>query len=153
MTAIEYLLSLRKVFFEGTEMVVAGIGEEMFNISPQPGLMTFGEQIDHISGLEAELLGESAEALKLDKIPFDHRQSPNLHEAVSQWKRIHALGDEFIGKLEESTLDFRFLTVSHVHVSIAHMINTVIEHEVHHRGEIIAYFRMLKTEPPKRWRD
>ncbi|MEE9553013.1 MAG: DinB family protein [candidate division Zixibacteria bacterium] len=153
MTTVEHLLSQRKMFFEGTEMIIAGIKPEMFDISPMLQLMTFGEQINHISVVEADLLGETAGALKLEKIPFDYKQSGNLLDAISQWKRIHALGDEFVGKLDDEKLDFRFLTVSHVHVSVAYMINTVIEHEIHHRGELIAYFRMLKQEPPKRWRD
>ena len=134
-------------------MIIAGIRPEMFDISPQPRLMTFGEHIDHISGVEADLLGETAESLKLEKIPFAHKPSGNLHDAISQWQRIHDLGDEFISGLDNDKLDFRFLTVSHVHVSVAYMINTVIEHEIHHRGELIAYFRMLKEQPPKRWRD
>lgn len=134
-------------------MVVAGIKPEMFDTRPMPQLMSFCEQIDHISVVEADLLGETAEALKSKKIPFDHKPSENLQHAVSQWKRIHALGDMFVTGINDNNLDFRFLTVSHVHVSVAYMINTVIEHEIHHRGELIAYFRMLKLEPPKRWSD
>lgn len=153
MTAIELLLFQRKMFFEGTEMVIAGIKPEMFDISPQSRLMTFGEQIDHISVVEADLLGETAEALKSEKIPFGHKPSNNLQDAIAQWKRIHILGDKFMAGIDNNKLDFRFLTVSHVHVSVAHMINTVLEHEIHHRGELIAYFRMLKLEPPKRWSD
>ena len=134
-------------------MVIAGIKPELFDTRPMPQMMSFGEQIDHISVVEADLLGETAEALKSEKIPFDHKPSGNLRDAIAQWKRIHALGDEFIAKLDDEKLDFRFLTVSHVHVSVAFMINTVLEHEIHHRGELIAYFRMLKLEPPKRWSD
>lgn len=153
MTAVELLLSQRKAFFEGTEMIVAGIKPEMFDICPLPRLLTFGEQIDHIAAVEAELLGEAAEALKFDKIPFDYDKSENLAEAVGQRKRIHLLGDDFVGRLDNAKLEFRFLTVSHVHVSIAYMINAVLEHEIHHRGQLIAYFRMLNLEPPKRWSD
>lgn len=153
MTAVELLLFQRKMFFEGTEMVIAGIKPEMFDISPQPRLMTFGEQIDHISVVEADLLGETEEALQSRKILFDHKPSENLKNAISQRKRIHSLGDKFIASLNDERLNFRFLTVSHVHISVAYMINTVLEHEIHHRGELIAYFRMLKLEPPKRWSD
>lgn len=147
------LLAQRKAFFEGTEMVVDGIKPEMFDIRPMPQLMTFGEQIDHMSSVEAEILGETSEAIEFGKIPFDFAKSNDLVGAVGQWKRIHISGDEFLGKLADKDLDRRFLTVSHMQVSVLYMINTVIEHEIHHRGELIAYFRMIKKQPPRRWSD
>lgn len=153
MTAVELLLAQRKTFFEGTEMVVTGIKPEWFDHRPAPEMMSFGEQVDHMASVEAELLDETATALKFDKIPFDFRQSQDMPGAVAQWKRIYGLGDEFIAALDDKKLEYRFLTVSHVHVSVAHMINVVMEHELHHRGELVAYFRIMNQEPPKRWRD
>ena len=134
-------------------MVLQGIKPEWFDIKPLPEMMSFGEQINHISAVEAEILDETAMALKFDKIPFDYKPSKNLETSLSQWRRIHNLGDDFVSRLDNGKLDFRFLTVSHSHISVTAMINTVIEHEIHHRGEIIAYFRMIKSPPPKRWKD
>jgi uncharacterized damage-inducible protein DinB len=153
MNSIELLIAQRKSYFEGTEMVLRGIKPEWFEIKPYPELMSFGEQIDHISAVEAELLDETATALKFDKIPFDFVPSKSLEPSIAQWKKIHDLGDRFISMLDDRILDSRFLTVSHMQMSVHAMINTVIEHEVHHRGEIIAYFRMMDVNPPKRWRD
>lgn len=151
MKAIEFLLLQRKAFFEGTEMVVSGIKKEMFDTRPFPQLMSFGEQVDHLSAVEADMLDEAASALKLKKIPFDFKRSENIRAGVGQWKRIHDLGDQFIAGLDEDQLGFRFLSVSHVHVSVAGMINSVIEHEVHHRGELVAYFKMLDLKPSRPW--
>ena len=134
-------------------MVLRGIKPEWFRTKPYPELMSFGEQIDHVASVEAELLDETATALKFDKIPFGYSPSENLESSIAQWKRIHDLGDGFISRLDEATLDVRFLTVSHAHISVYSMINVVIEHEIHHRGEIIAYFRMMNAESPKRWKD
>jgi uncharacterized damage-inducible protein DinB len=153
MTTVELLLAQRKSFFEGTEMIIAGIKPEMFDLKPFPEAMSIGEQIDHIAYVEADLLSETAEALKLEKIQFDFKKSDDLPTAIEQWHRIHALGDEFISKLDDEKLNTMFLTVSHTPMFIHQMINTVLEHEVHHRGEIISYFRMIKDEPPKRWKD
>lgn len=134
-------------------MVLQSIKPEWFDIKPLPEMMSFGEQINHISAVEAEILDETATALKFEKIPFDYEPSKNLETSLSQWRRIHNLGDDFVSRLDDGKLDFRFLTVSHSHISVTAMINTVIEHEIHHRGEIIAYFRMIKSPPPKRWKD
>jgi len=153
MTMVELLLAQRKSFFEGTEMIIAGIKPEMFDLKPFPEAMSIGEQIDHIAYVEADLLGETAEALKFEKISFDYKKSDNLESAVEQWRRIHKLGDQFIENLDDEKLNTMFLTVSHTPMFIHQMINTVIEHEVHHRGEIISYFRMIKETPPKRWKD
>ncbi len=153
MNSVEFILAQRKAFFEGTEMVLQSIKPEWFDIKPLPEMMSFGEQINHISAVEAEILDETATALKFEKIPFDYEPSKNLETSLSQWRRIHNLGDDFVSRLDDGKLDFRFLTVSHSHISVTAMINTVIEHEIHHRGEIIAYFRMIKSPPPKRWKD
>jgi uncharacterized damage-inducible protein DinB len=134
-------------------MVLQGIKPEWFDVKPLPELMSFGEQIDHISAVEAEILDETASALEFEKIPFDFKPSDDLESSLSQRKRMHDLGDKFISALDDNKLDFRFLTVSHTHMSVYAMINVVIEHEIHHRGEIIAYFRMMNSEPPKRWKD
>jgi len=153
MTTVELLLVQRKSFYEGTEMIIAGIKPEMFDLKPFPEAMSIGEQIDHIAYVEADLLGETAEALKFERIPFEYKPSDNLTAAIEQWRRIHASGDEFISKLDDDKLNTMFLTVSHTPMFVYQMINTVIEHEVHHRGEIISYFRMMKDTPPKRWKD
>jgi len=153
MTAVELLQAQRKSFFEGTEMVIAGIKSEWFDLHPLPELMTFGDQVNHVAAVEAEILGETADALRFGKIPYDFKPSNDLRDAIAQWKRIHKLGDEFIGKLDDGKLSFHFLTVSHVHVSVAYMINVVLEHEIHHRGELVSYFRMIGQKPPKRWSD
>ncbi len=153
MTAVGLIQAQRKSFFDGTEMVIAGIKPEWFDLRPLPELMTFGEQVDHIAAVEAEILGETAEASEFEKIQYEFEPSKDLQSANAQWRRIHKLGDEFIGKLDDEKLSFRFLTVSHVHVSVAHMINVVLEHEIHHRGELVSYFRMIKQKPPKRWSD
>jgi len=151
MTAVEFLQEQRKSFFEATEMVIRGIKPEMFDISPGESLMTFGEQIDHISAIEADLLGETSEALKKEKIAYGYKPSTELSDAVSQWRRVHGLSDEFIAGLSDDNLEFRFLTVSHAHVSVAMMINSVLEHELHHRGELLAYFKTLNVAPPRKW--
>lgn len=153
MNSIELILSQRKAFFEGTEMILQGIKPEWFDLKPMPELMTFGEQVDHISAVEAEILDETANALEFEKIPFNYRSSGNLDSSLAQWRRVHALGDRFISGLDDQKLDFRFLTVSHTPMSVNAMINVVLEHEIHHRGEIIAYFRLMKSDPPKRWKD
>jgi uncharacterized damage-inducible protein DinB len=153
MNSIELILSQRKAFFEGTEMILQGIKPEWFDLKPMPELMSFGEQVDHISAVEAEILDETATALKFNKIPFDYKTSQNLESSLSQWRRMHDLGDRFISELDDQKLDFRFLTVSHTPMSVNAMINVVLEHEIHHRGEIIAYFRMMRSYPPKRWKD
>lgn len=134
-------------------MVLQGIKPEWFDLKPMPELMTFGEQIDHISAVEAEILDETANALEFEKIPFDCKPSEDLDASLDQWRRVHDLGDRFISGLDDDRLDFRFLTVSHTPISVYAMINVVLEHEIHHRGEIIAYFRMMKSEPPRRWKD
>ena len=134
-------------------MVLRGIKPEWFDIKPLPELMSFGEQIDHISSVEAELLDETATGIKLDRIPFAYKPSGYLEESLSQRLRIHRLGNDFISGLDDEKLNFRFMTVSHMHMSVYAMINTVIEHEVHHRGEILAYFRMMNSAPPERWKD
>jgi uncharacterized damage-inducible protein DinB len=153
MNSIELILNQRKAFFEGTEMILQGIKPDWFDLKPMPELMSFGEQIDHISAVETELLDETAVALKFKKIPFNYKPCQNLKSSLAQWRRVHKLGDKFISDLDDEKLDFRFLTVSHAHISVYAMINVVLEHEIHHRGEIIAYFRMMKSEPPKRWQD
>jgi uncharacterized damage-inducible protein DinB len=153
MTAVELLLAQRKIFFEGTEMVIAGIRPEWFDHRPAPEMMSFGEQVDHMASIEAELLDETATALEFDKIPFGFCQSQDMPGAVAQLKRVHGLGDRFIAGLDDDKLEFRFLTVSHVHVSVAYMINVAMEHELHHRGELVAYFRIVNQKPPIHWRD
>lgn len=153
MNSVEFLLAQRKSYFEGTEMILRGIKPEWFGTRPHPEIMSFGEQIDHISAVEAEILDETATALDFDRIPFNFVPSDSLKASIDQWKRIHDLGDGFISSLDDAKLDIRFLTISHVHISVYTMINTVIEHEIHHRGELIAYFRMMNTAPPKRWAD
>ncbi|MEH7115182.1 DinB family protein [Neobacillus niacini] len=91
----------------------------------------------------------------LERESWDERWKTKHFESIQDvlvyWNEIHK---ETINLLTNTPInqlnDFHKMPYKHCpEVSLLWLINHVIEHEIHHRGQIIMLMRMMGVEPPK----
>jgi uncharacterized damage-inducible protein DinB len=156
-----------------TFTLVSAVPEELFGWRPSESAFSCGELVRHLILSERfwrKLILESAGGRSFDpfSLPGDGRQrmtafrQPNLQsaadatnlgttfaECLETWKPIQARTEEELGRLTPEQLD---LIVDHpllaLRFPVWEALLTLVGHEVHHRGQLSAYLKMIGVEQP-----
>lgn len=130
-----------------TLTVAKALPATAFDTRPAPGMMTVGEIIDHIATDLDYVVEPIASWLQLPS-PMTVPKDP-----VSHLEHANARVREILDKVpyEEWLTDISYpngLTMSVVRAALV-----MLEHDAHHRGQLIVVLRSLDIDPPKRWAD
>ena len=142
--AVEYLSKA----LGATVEVARAFPADKYDFWPAPQSMTVGEQIGHLAmcldyfiGPVGEMLQERAPAddPALDPMQRLERAALRMTETLARvpaedWNRSLAYPDGYEMTPERAVL-------------------VALEHDSHHRGQLIVALRLLDIEPPKRWKD
>jgi uncharacterized damage-inducible protein DinB len=156
-----------------TFTLVSAVPEELFDWRPSESSFSCGELVRHLMLSERfwrKLIVEAVEGRSFDPfgLPGDGRQrmtafrQPNLEsaaaaenlgttfaECLERWGPIQARTEEELGRLTPEQLD---AVVDHPLLAIRlpawEALLTMVGHEVHHRGQLSAYLKMIGVEQP-----
>jgi uncharacterized damage-inducible protein DinB len=156
-----------------TRALVAAVPEEHFDWRPSESSFSCGELVRHLMLSERfwrKMVLEVLEGRSFDPfgIPGDGRQrmaafrAPNLQsagaagnlgatfaECLERWLPIQAQTEEELGRITPEQLD---IPVEHpllaLRLPLWESLLTLVGHEVHHRGQLSAYLKMIGVEQP-----
>ncbi len=128
-----------------TTRVMALAPDEQYDWRPAPTSMTLGELMNHLwlselGFVEGVLSGEHAE-----------RPAPlrNTAELVAAFDQTHAAAAERLATLTPAQLEETVTPFGPEHPMKRRVIlNMLHEHEIHHRGQLYVYLRMLGCALP-----
>jgi uncharacterized damage-inducible protein DinB len=88
--------------------------------------------------------------LKPSRYPGHGRELADGYEAVLEFfDKMHAESIEIFGKLTDEDLQKKCLTPGGAAISVWKWLRAMIEHEIHHRGQLYLYLGMIDvTTPP-----
>jgi len=154
MTTVEHYIKLLESITAGTMKILEGIPEEHFDWRPWEGTFSFKEAIGHIISDELEFIRGVTKALGLPSLEVPSEPKENLKEELGRFWEIHRQMVSLVNSLKDQDLEkvAKFPTWNW-EAPIYEAIGPILEHQVHHRGQLIVYFRILGLEPPKRWED
>ena len=75
-------------------------------------------------------------------------QKMDWNRVEGNWKQVRGKIKEEWGKLTDDDLDAKCVTPGGVELRVGKWLRSMIEHEVHHRGQIYMYLAMLGVETP-----
>jgi uncharacterized damage-inducible protein DinB len=130
---------------EATRRIAEAFPSEKYDYTPSAGCMAVGEMIEHVAtnfdwviGPIAALLGINT-AGNIPNTPVEHLgwSSRRFLDVLTQvpndrWEDIVKYPDGFEMRIASAAL-------------------VSLEHDVHHRGQLITYSHMLRLHLPKRW--
>ncbi len=126
--------------------VAAAFPDDKLDFWPSPNMKTVAEQIEHLAhNLEyviepiARLYDHSAETSQSGE------PVPRLKRAVARVNAVLAAVPEDDWQREASYPDGFTMTILKAAL-------VMLEHDAHHRGQLIVGLRILGIEPPNRWR-
>jgi len=142
-----FLDYLRRVH-ERTRRVIACIPPEHLEWTHRPGAFTFGDLVRHLGAIERWMFAENAQG-RPSRYPGHGRELAEGYEAVVDYfERMHAESMEIFRSLTPEDLARRCETPGGTSIAVWKWLRSMVEHEIHHRGQIYLMLGMLGVPTP-----
>lgn len=154
MNRIELLCEWKAQVDSYTLKLVASVPDEFSDYAPKQELMSFSRLVHHLADCEVELAHDIASSLETPHSGPELEYNSSVIINAQALKEVFGFTDTVLRGLSEVDLEgeIRFPDRSS-NVSILHIVKTMIEHQLHHRGQLINYCRLAGLKPPLRWKD
>jgi uncharacterized damage-inducible protein DinB len=132
-----------------TMRVVRCIPPDKLDWSYAPGKFTLGDLVRHIAAIERHMFGENVQG-KPSRYPGCGKELADSYDQVVLFmERMHRESVEIFSRLSPDDLNRKCETPGGAPITTWKWLRSMVEHEIHHRGQIYLYLAMLGvTTPP-----
>ncbi len=139
-------------YFEGirarTRRVIDCIPPDKIDWTPGPEKFSFADLIRHLAAIERYMFAENAQR-KPSRYPGHGPElADGYDEILAYMDQMHAESVEIFGRLSEEDLKMRCVTPAGATITVWKWLRAMVEHEVHHRGQIYFMLGMLGVATP-----
>ena len=126
-----------------TLKVIACIPADKFDWTYREGKFTFADLVRHLAAIERYMYGENVQ-LKPSRYPGHGKELADGPQNVLVFMdRLHAESMEIFSRLSEEDLNRKCLTPAGTPITVWKWLRAMVEHEIHHRGQIFMYLGIL----------
>lgn len=141
---IDYIDRVR----QRTMRVVACIPPDKVDWSYREGKFTFGDLMRHLGAIERWMFAENS-MLRPSTYPGHGRELASSYDAaVDYMQRMHDESMSIFRSLSQEQLDARCVTPGGAEIKVSKWLRSMVEHEIHHRGQIYLYLSILEIPTP-----
>lgn len=108
------------------------------------GGMSFKRLIDHLNGSSARM-----QSLMRGEKPEPMQPSTDFAEAKESMRQGKLEVQSMLSSLTEEQLSKVVPAFGGIQIPVHQLVNMLIEHEIHHKGQIWMMARMIGLEPPR----
>jgi len=131
-----------------TNRVIDLIPAERLEWTYQAGKFTLGDLVRHLAGIERYMYAENAQG-RPSRYPGHGRELADGVPAVRAYlDRLHVEAMDLFRALTPEDLEKKCVPPGGTPISIGKWLRAMVEHEVHHRGQIYVYLGMLGISTP-----
>jgi uncharacterized damage-inducible protein DinB len=133
---------------ERTRRVASLIPPDNLEWTYREGKYTLGDLVRHLAGIERYMYAENVQG-KPSRYPGHGRELADGIDAVrSYFERLHAESMTIFRGLTPEDLNGKCATPGGASMATWKWLRAMVEHEVHHRGQIYMYLGMLGISTP-----
>ena len=131
-----------------TTRVIECVPREQFEWRPREGVFSFADIVRHLAAIERWMFAENARCMP-SRYPGHGPELADGYDAVmAYYHNAHAEAVEILKTLTSADLEKRTVTPGGSAIAVWKWLRSMIEHEVHHRGQIYLMLRMLDVPTP-----
>ena len=131
-----------------TRRVVTAIPPEHIEWTHRPGAFTLGGLVRHIAATERYMFAETARRNR-SSYPGHGRELADGYDAVLAYlDRTHAEAIEIYRSLTPEALESKCVTPAGTPITTWKWLRAMVEHEIHHRGQLYLMLSMLGVKTP-----
>ena len=147
--SIESFLDYYEKVRNRTSRVVGCIPPDKIEWTYKEGKFTLGDLVRHIAAIERYMFAENALG-RPSIYPGHGRHLADGYENVLDFfNQKHQESIELLSTLNSNDLKKKILTPGEAPITIWKWLRAMVEHEVHHRGQIYLYLAMLDVTTPQ----
>lgn len=148
MTNSEAFLSYFENIRARTDRVVACIPPDQLEWRPRPGAFSFGDLIRHLGAIERYTFAENAQR-KPSRYPGHGPELADGWEPVlAFFRQMHAESLAIFRQLTPADLQRQCTTPGGAALPVWKWLRAMVEHEVHHRGQLYLMLGILGVQTP-----
>jgi uncharacterized damage-inducible protein DinB len=145
---IDGFLSYWERVRERTRRVAALIPDENLEWTYRLGKYTLGDLVRHLAGIERYMYAENVQD-RPSRYPGHGRELADGSEAVrGYFERLHAESMAIFRALTPEDLKKKVVTPGGAPLTTWKWLRAMVEHEVHHRGQMYVYLGILGIATP-----
>ena len=147
-TTVSGFLDYYEKVRQRTLRVAATIPPDQLEWTYRIGRFTIGDLLRHLGAIERYMWAENVQGLP-SRYPGHSRKLADGHDAVMAYlKRTHDESMAVFGALKDEDLKKTCTTPAGSPIPIGKWLRSMIEHEIHHRGQIYLYLGILGVPTP-----
>jgi uncharacterized damage-inducible protein DinB len=131
-----------------TVRVVRCIPGDKLEWSFREGKFTLGDMVRHIAAIERNMFAETIQGNPSRYAGCGRELADGLDDVVMYLERMHRESIEVISRLSTEDLNRKCTTPDGTSITVWKWLRAMVEHEIHHRGQIYTYLAMLSVPTP-----
>jgi len=133
---------------ERTMRVARCIPPEKIEWTYAPGRFTLGDLLRHLALTERYLWGENVQGQPNRYKAHDTEFADGYENVLAFVEKMHAESLEIFGRLTDEDLQKKCKTPDGTPITTWKWLRLMVEHEIHHRGQIYIYLSLLGVATP-----
>lgn len=113
-----------------------------------PGKFSIGDQIRHIATIERYMFAETIAGRKSAYQGCGKELADGYDNVLSFFNELHQQSLAIFRQLSDEDLQRKCVTPGNVEMRIWKWMRAMVEHEIHHRGELYIYLNLLGVKTP-----
>ena len=131
-----------------TKNVIAVVPPDRLDWTYKPGKYTIGDIIRHIACIERYMYAETVTGRKSSYRGCGISIASGYEKAIELFDVLHEESLTIFRSLSDDDLHKKCITPGGSSITIWKWLRALIEHEVHHRGQLYIYLGMLDVRTP-----
>jgi len=131
-----------------TSRVVDCIPAHRIEWTWREGKFTLGDLVRHIAAIERYMYAENVQGLPSRYQGHGRELADGLPAVRNFFDRTHAESMAVFGRLTDAEYSGRSVTPAGASITTSKWLRAMVEHEIHHRGQIYLYLAMLDIPTP-----
>ena len=145
---IEPFLDYYEKIRERTLKVVRCIPPEKIDWTYKEGKFTFGDMIRHLATIERYMYAETVQFKPSRYSGHGKELADGFDDVMEFMTRMHRESMEIFSRLTTEDLKKKCVTPGGTPITVWKWLRAMVEHEIHHRGQIYMYLAMLDIPTP-----
>lgn len=132
-----------------TERIVGCIPAERLEWTIKEGRFSLGDIVRHLAAIERYMYAENARC-RPSRYPGHGKElAPGYDEVMSFFAEMHRQSMEIFASLSPADLEKKCETPAGVKITVWKWLRAMVEHEIHHRGQLYVYLGVLGVSTPQ----
>ncbi len=145
---IDWFLEYLSKVHQRTTRVAQCIPPDKLEWSFREGKFTLGDLVRHIAAVERYMFAETIQG-RSSRYAGCGRELADGYESVTRFREeLHGETVAILSRLGDEGLEGKCMTPDGSRITVWKWLRLMMEHEIHHRGQIYLYLAMLEIPTP-----